>query len=64
LGVVKEIGITIGDTFLKEVHLVTHVSANVWSVFGESGGSVSSALEPGDQRQGCHAGRGNAGDFR
>jgi PAS domain S-box-containing protein len=35
LGVVNEIGVTIGDTFLKEVQLVTHVSADVWSVFGD-----------------------------
>jgi PAS domain S-box-containing protein len=35
LGVVKEIVTTIGDTFLQQVHLVTHVSANVWSVFGD-----------------------------
>ena len=35
LAVVKEIGTTIGETFLKQVHLVTDVSANVWSVFGD-----------------------------
>jgi PAS domain S-box-containing protein len=33
--VVKEIATTIGETFLKQVHLVTDVSADVWSVFGD-----------------------------
>jgi signal transduction histidine kinase/CheY-like chemotaxis protein len=35
LAVVKEIAQTIGTTFLKQVHLITNVSANVWSVFGD-----------------------------
>jgi PAS domain S-box-containing protein len=35
LTVVKEIATTIGETFLKKVHLVTDVSADVWSVFGD-----------------------------
>ena len=33
--VVKEIATTIGETFLKQLHLVTDVSADVWSVFGD-----------------------------
>jgi two-component system, cell cycle sensor histidine kinase and response regulator CckA len=33
--VVNEIAITIRDTFLKHLHLVTHVSSDVWSVFGD-----------------------------
>jgi PAS domain S-box-containing protein len=33
--VVKEIATTIGETFLKQVDLVTDVSADVWSVFGD-----------------------------
>ena len=33
--VVDEIAITIRDTFLKHVHLLTHVSADVWPVFGD-----------------------------
>jgi two-component system cell cycle sensor histidine kinase/response regulator CckA len=33
--VVNEITTTIRDTFLKRVHLITHVSADVWSVFGD-----------------------------
>jgi two-component system, cell cycle sensor histidine kinase and response regulator CckA len=35
VAVVNEIATTIRDTFLKHVHLVTHVSADVWSVFGD-----------------------------
>jgi two-component system cell cycle sensor histidine kinase/response regulator CckA len=35
LTVVKEIATTIGETFLKKVHLVTDVSTDVWSVFGD-----------------------------
>jgi two-component system cell cycle sensor histidine kinase/response regulator CckA len=35
LAVVKEIATTIESTFLKQVDLVTHVSANIWSVFGD-----------------------------
>jgi two-component system, cell cycle sensor histidine kinase and response regulator CckA len=35
LVVVKEIATTVGNTFLKQVHLVTNVSANIWSVFGD-----------------------------
>jgi PAS domain S-box-containing protein len=35
LAIVKEIAATIGETFLKQLHLVTDVSANVWSVFGD-----------------------------
>jgi PAS domain S-box-containing protein len=35
LVVVNEIATTIGKTFLKQVHLVTNVSSNVWSVFGD-----------------------------
>jgi two-component system, cell cycle sensor histidine kinase and response regulator CckA len=33
--VVNEIATTMRDTFLKHVHLVTHVSPDVWSVFGD-----------------------------
>jgi two-component system, cell cycle sensor histidine kinase and response regulator CckA len=36
LAVVKEIATTIESTFLKQVDLVTHVSADIWSVFGGS----------------------------
>jgi two-component system, cell cycle sensor histidine kinase and response regulator CckA len=35
LAVAKEIAQTIATTFLKKVHLITNVSANVWSVFGD-----------------------------
>jgi two-component system, cell cycle sensor histidine kinase and response regulator CckA len=33
--VVNEIATTIRDTFLKHLHLVTHVTADVWPVFGD-----------------------------
>ena len=35
LAVVKEIVTTIGEAFLKQLHLVTDLSADVWSVFGD-----------------------------
>jgi two-component system cell cycle sensor histidine kinase/response regulator CckA len=35
LAVVEEIATTIGETFLKKVHLETDVSADAWSVFGD-----------------------------